>query len=444
MFFALLRWLASNVSTLLLAFILSVVVWVSAVVTTDPNEQAIYRPVNIEEINRDTNLVIVGEYQNQVRLSLEAPRTIWTRLNNNPGLVRAWIDLSGLEAGTHEVPVRASINASPVRIIRIEPQAVTVVLEPLESRTLPVQLIVTGDPPVGYRRGPALLNPSEVTVSGPRSLVSQIAQVRATLDIAGIRETRRVNVQVEAVDQNGDPLNLNSIPGARITVVPRSITVTQPVSLEGGYKNVVVKVVTMGTVATGYRLTNISVTPPNVTVFSTNPQLVNELPGFVDTLPVDLTNLNDDVEIRVALNLPSGISLVGEQSVLVQIGVAAIEGSLTVSLPVETLGLSPELAAHISPPTVDVIVAGPLPVLDTLTPASFRAVVDLTGLELGVHQLVPVVDLVPAQVIIQSVIPDNVEVIIDIAPTPTPVSLTQTTPNPLTGDQTAPTASAGP
>ena len=34
-----LRWLAKNLATLLLAFILALIVWVSAVTSADPNEQ---------------------------------------------------------------------------------------------------------------------------------------------------------------------------------------------------------------------------------------------------------------------------------------------------------------------------------------------------------------------------------------------------------------------
>ena len=37
-----LRWLGRNLSTLLLAFVLAVAVWVSAVVAADPNQEAAY------------------------------------------------------------------------------------------------------------------------------------------------------------------------------------------------------------------------------------------------------------------------------------------------------------------------------------------------------------------------------------------------------------------
>ena len=142
-------------------------------------------------------------------------------------------------------------------------------------------------------------------------------------------------------------------------------------------------------------LTSISVSPPTVTLYSDNPDLIEQIPGYVETLPVDLTNLSDDIEISTGLNLPENVNLVREPSVLVQVSVAAIEGSLTLSVPVEAINLSPDLQAIISPATVDVIVSGPLNVLDQLSPSNFRVIVDLADLPPGVYQRQVVVDLQP-------------------------------------------------
>ena len=159
-----------------------------------------------------------------------------------------------------------------------------------------------------------------------------------------------------------------------------------------------------------------------MTVFSSDPQLVADLPGFIETLPLNLESLSDDLEVRMQLNLPEGIDLVGEESVLVQIGVAAIEGSVTISVPIEPLGQTPNVAAQISPLLADLIISGPIPVLDLLTSDSFRVLVDITGLELGVYQLPIIVDLVPQEVIVDAVVPQTAEVIITLPPTATPTS----------------------
>lgn len=407
------RWLARNLSTLLLSFVLAVIVWASAVITADPNEEGPFGPVTIEQTGQASDLVITNEIPDQAILTIKAPRSIWEQLNNNPGLASAWIDLAGLAAGEHEVEVNTRVNLSPLRILEVEPAMVTVILEALTTKIFPVNLQVKGEPPLGYSKGSPEITPGQITVTGPASAVGRVKEVVASLDMNGASQSIKTVVPVRAMDENG-------VIVPEVVLTPKEVGVLQPISIMGGYKNVAVKVMTTGQVASGYRLTNISVTPPTITVYSTDPQLVNELPGYIETMPVDLTGLSDDTEFNAALNLPQGVSLVSEPSVLVQIGVAAIEGSLKLTVPVESLGLSPTLKSIISPASVDIIVNGPLPVLDTLTPASFRAVVDLTGLPEGTYQIEPNLDLIPEDIQLQAILPETVEVVIIIAPTETP------------------------
>lgn len=408
-----LRWLGRNFGSLLLSFILAVVVWVSAVVTSDPDEESIFQPVSLEVIGQAPDLILVEDLPDEAHLTLRAPRSIWTQLNNNPNLVSAWVDLSGLEAGTHDVPVRRSVEIDPVRVLRVDPETVEVVLESRITQQFPVQIVINGDPAAGHRPSAPSVEPADVTITGPESVVSRVANVRATLDITGATESSKHIVPLEALDQNGDPVS-------GLTISPRVVTLSQPIILEGGFKTVVVRVITEGQPAEGYRLTNISASPPTVTVFSNDQELVNQMPGYVETTPLRLTGLEEDADFRLDLALPEGVELVGEQSVLVQVSIAPIEGSITIRLPIEAVGLPPELQAEISPPTVDVIVTGPLPVLDTLGTDSFRAVLDLSGLEPGTSQLSPIVDLIPDRVEVQSILPQTVEVTIMERPTPTP------------------------
>ncbi len=415
-----LRWLLKNLGTLLLSFVLAVTVWASAVVTADPNQDGAFQPVTIERIGLAPDLLLTNEIPELAVMTLKAPRSIWDQLNRQPDLVRAWIDLTGLTSGEQEVKVNTSVGLSPIRIQSVEPAVIKIVLEQFTSKNLPVQVNVKGEPPLGYRKGQPQITPEQIAISGPASAVNRVASVSASLDISGSSQSVRTSVQVRALDETGSTIS-------GVVLSPKEISILQPISILGGYKNVAVKVVTTGQLAEGYRLTNISVTPPTITVYSSNPQLVNELPGYVETAPVDLTGLSDDTDFNIALQLPEGITLVSEPSVLVQVGVAAIEGSLTLSVPVETLGLPPTLAASISPLSVEIIITGPLPVLDGLTATSFRAVVNLTDLNEGTYQITPMLDLAPDEVQIQAILPEAVEVIIVTAPTPTaPAGLTPT------------------
>jgi YbbR domain-containing protein len=176
----------------------------------------------------------------------------------------------------------------------------------------------------------------------------------------------------------------------------------------------------MGRVASGYHLTDISVFPPVVTVFATDPDLVNALPGVVETQPLELQSAKEDISTRVALNLPEGISIVGEQTVLIQAGVSPIESSVTLAgEKVEIINLGEGLTAQVSPATVDVIVSGPLPLLDTLTRQDVRVTVDLSGLAPGTHQVAANVEVLIADVVVESILPNTIEVVITLGGVPT-------------------------
>jgi YbbR domain-containing protein len=241
-----------------------------------------------------------------------------------------------------------------------------------------------------------------------------VKSVQINYDISGVSETQNSSLTVEVLDENGDTIN-------GISISPDETTINLPISLLGGFKNVVVKVDTTGQIADGYRLTNLAVSPPTITVFSEDPRILDRLPGFVDTLPVDLSNLSDDSESSVGLRLPEGVTAVRNPDVLVQISIASIESSETFSVPVLITGLSPDFDAYIAPELVDVIVAGPINILESLETADVRVLLDLEGLPAGsLYQLTPEVDIIPDQLRAQTTLPETIEVEILLAPTPTP------------------------
>ena len=414
MLLAPLRWLGRNFGTLLVSFLLAVLVWVSAVVTADPNEEcALPYTVSIEIVGKDPNMLIMDQSQDQVSFTFYAPRSVCQKLESDRSSVRAWVNLSGLGAGVHDVPVQDQISMSLVRKVRMDPETIQITLEVLETKEFTITLVVSGEPPLAYKAETPVVDPGKVSISGPASLVDKIKEARANLDISGATETIRKTVSIVPVDDVGKLVT-------GVTLTPSVVSITQTIDLLGGYRNVIVKVVTTGQVASGYRLTNYFATPSSVIVFSSDPQLVNSLPGYIETKPVDLSNASDDFESLVELNLPEGVSVLSDSKVLVQVSIAAIESSMTISLPVEITGLAPGLEAEVAPSTVDVLLSGPVPELNKLQTSDVRVKVDLTGFGAGVYQIIPVVDLLPTQVKKASILPATVEVNISLAPTATP------------------------
>jgi YbbR domain-containing protein len=413
------RWISQNYRTFLWAFVLSVAVWVAAVTSADPDEtRALSSAVQLKVIGQDPSLVINSKLPAEVEVVLRAPRSIWEIIEANPQSVQALLDLSGLSSGEHTADLQVQVDARPVQIVSVTPNTVTFTLEALSAKTFAVDLSLAGVPAIGYQAGDASLDATEVVVAGAQSQVQKVERARISVNLGGIRENFDQTLKVEVLDENGQKVD-------GVTVSPETIQVTLPVTQQGGYRDVAVKVNMLGRVAGGYRLTEISVFPPVVTVFAADPELVSALPGVVETQPLDLQSARQDISARVALNLPAGISVVGEQTVLVEAGVSPIESSVTLSgEKIEVVNLADGLAAQVSPATLDVIVSGPLPILDTLTRQDVRVTVDLNELAAGTYQLAVKVDVLIADVVVESILPNTVEVVISTAEppavTPTP------------------------
>lgn len=406
--------LASNIRTFLLALVLGTAVWVSAVSSADPNEVRTYpKSVPIEIVGQDPSLVLTNELPTTMNIRIRAPRSVWDSLTTQENAVRAILDLSGLGAGEHTVAVKVQITVRPTQIVLQDPKTVTADLESLETKTLPLTLALNGQPAAGYQAGGATLGAKEATITGPTSLVKQAMRAQVTVSLDGVREAIDEPAAVQIIDAKGDVMH-------GLTVNPETVQAKVPISQQGGFRDVAVKVVVQGQIAAGYRLENISVFPPVVTVLGANATQVNSLPGVVETQPLNLQDAKQDISTRLALNLPKNITLVGAQTVQVQVSISPIQTSLTLqNQPININGLGAGLSAQVFPQTVDVIVSGPLPVLDKLASQDVKVTVNLTDLTPGTYQLKPEVEPLNGNVLVESMLPGTVEVVISVQGTPT-------------------------
>jgi YbbR domain-containing protein len=404
-----------NFPTLLTAFLLALAIWALAVISTDPSvEQPLQNPVPITIISQDPSFAITNSLPTEISVVLKAPKSVWERINADPNSVRALLDLSGLKEGEHTLPVQIQIGYHPAVLVSSSVPEVNVELERIESRSLPVGYVTMGSPAPGYSLGNVTISPQTATVLGPSSLVNSVAGLQASLPLNNTTESLSQNVSIIALDKSGDHVS-----GVKIT--PATAQISQTIEQRGGYRTVVVKVPITGQLASGYRLNNITVNPPLLTVYSNDPQLVENLPGFIETLPVDLTGISKDTDIKAKLNMPQGIQMDGEESVQVHLGVSPLEGSLTFSNQmVEMDGLQSGYSAKVSPTRVDVIISGPLPLLNKLTANDVHVVMDLSGMIPGDYQKKPVAKIAVDGLQVDSILPDTLEVIISVAGTPTP------------------------
>ena len=409
-----LRWLTRHIGNILLSIVLALVVWVVAVNEANPNREDTFRAIPLVFVNQPPDTIVYDLSATVVEVRLRAPESAWTSLSAR--VISATIDLGrgapGEDLHTVDINVPDPVGRT-VRVVRVEPAAISLKLEPAGSARVPVALNLIGEPPVGYKVGRLITEPSTVTVAGPASWVSQVDSASGEFSVQNARAAVSETIALTPVGANGQV-----VPNVRLE--PDRALTTVSIEQLAGFRDVAVKIELTGTIASGYRLVDVNVAPLTVTVFG-SPAELESLQGFVETEPIDIGGARASIEKDALLNLPAGVALLGQQSVRVSVKIEPIVGSLTVPSRPITVGLQAGLAARVSPESVEVILVGALPVLDAIDlEKDVRVIIDLSGLGIGTHQLAPKVET-PEGIVAQSILPATVQVTIERAPRGTPV-----------------------
>jgi YbbR domain-containing protein len=406
-----LRSLLGHFTSLLMAFILAVIIWSVATLESNPSREGyFFDTLPVELVNRPDDLIVFEKSVERVRVKVRAPQVSFDQLRATSFRVSA--NLARLDVGEHKVAIQVQVNDPRVAVVAIEPPEIKVRLEPLKTRTFDVRCDVLDAPPIGFTYRAPTVTPAQVVVSGATPLVDRVNDVSVDVYLRGAKATIEREIVVQARDAQG-----NIVSG--LTISPTVVLVKVPIEQRVGYKDVSIKTVLKGTAASGYWISNIVVNPSTVTIIG-NPDILAKIPGFVETVPIDVTGATTDISKRAVLSLPEGVSVLNNEGVTVQISVTPLLGGQTVRRKISVQGLKRGQTTTISPDSVEVILSGPLPNLQNLAADDVQVVVDVTGLAAGTHQLKPRVTAVPGALRVQNIVPDTVQVTLADLTTPTP------------------------
>ena len=391
--------------TILTALVLGVVVWVSAVTSSDPNEEVTYaEPIPITLLGLNPGLIITDQSSDTVSVTIKAPRSIQNQLQADPSQIRAVVNLSGLDSGEHTLTPQVSTLIGPTQIVKVSPLTIDFVLEKLTSKEFDITLRLTGSLPISYEAGKGTLEVQKVQVVGPQSQVDRVSSIVAAVDLTNTISSISRTVELRPLDSRG-------VLVTGVSLNPAQVNVEVPIKQLGGYRNVFVKINTTGSVARGFYLTGITANPPNITIYANDPTVAENMPSYIETAPIDLTGAGSNFEVQADLVLPDGIVVVGNQAVTVQVGVSAIQSSIRlIGIPVETINVTPGLKVALSPTTVDIYISGPLYLLETISSQNVKATLDMAQKTVGTYQMVPIVNLNNPSLRLDSILPVAIEV----------------------------------
>ncbi len=368
-------------ASLALAFLL----WAWVTTQRDPPDRRVYADLTLQAPDLPQPLQIAGELPT-VTIEVIGPRSVVDRVAR-AGL-RPTLDVSQVNGpGNYQAQVNVDLPAA-ARIDSITPSRVSLVVDETSTRTMHLDVAPAQINDPTRRLGVVEPAVSEVTVSGPKRLVDNIARVILPVDIGDRVDDFTADFVPTAIDAAEQPI-------PEVTILPSRVTTAVEVDQRG--RSVPVLVQTVGNPAQGYEIVG-SVANPATVLLDGPDELLADILSVV-TAPINVEGARDTVNSRTALQaLPAGVRVVnpidGSVVAVVQIRPRGVTQLLN-DLPIAIMDVPDGFTVSIEPTTLGVVVSASEDTLAGLSGSEISTSVSVAGLGAGRHQVRPSVTVPP-------------------------------------------------
>ena len=370
------RSLSQNLGYKLLSVVLAMVMW-SYVITSNPT---ITRDkwINNVEISltgqstlRDRGFAISTDTSalSSASVKVEVAQSSYGRVNSEN--VRVELDVSGIrQSGKQQVEL-TGVTAYG-RAVEVVPESVELDVELLDQRYVPVNVELVGEKAEGKWYNVSRINPSQITVSGPASLVQQVTSAQVNMEV-----TDNVTSVVRAepfvlLDASGNEMDSESLVCSTNSVnVGMDIYPTKVLNVSTDIAKVI-----SGEPAEGYHVESIEVQPESIEVAELVPE------------SIDVTGLTQSFSTRVSVSKLNDVKNLSSNQVNVTVHIVEEDTTKRFSnVPRTVVGVGEGLKARVEKTNLTVMVTGPYSVVQGLSRGDLIATVDVSGLKAGEYQL---------------------------------------------------------
>ena len=381
----------------LLALFLAVCLW-AGLITQDASltRERVFTDVPLaisgaETLRRNGLIVLSGlEEENlTARLRVEVPQREYNSVTYSNYSPR--VDLTRVsKAGQQDVKVTASSTLAYGTVQDVFPATLSVVVdEYVTNYRVPVSVNLIGEYPEGFYGGAFSRDPSALALSGPKSLVDQVARIYVDYDASMLAaEAGDVStaLPMRYVDREGNEIVSDLLEPTSSGVVLRTITVSQTLY---PIRELVISEADLisGEPAKGYQVTNVEISPKVLRAAGAE-DILNDLESLFTESTASVNGAAESFHTSLRVRRPSEIAYLNTTSIDVAVTVEPVIISSTLSnvrLSVRGTGANVKAATDVR--TVSAVVTGPQLVLEALRTADVSAYVDVTGLEDGEYIL---------------------------------------------------------
>ena len=227
----------------LLAVAISFALWLVVVNIDDPVISYTHSGIKVEVVNGDslTSKGKIYEILNNtdtISVTLIGKRSIIESIGKDD--IKAVADIQDITLmNTVAIKVTTNRNYNQLDAIKSDINALELNIENLKEEHLPINVIVEGEPASGYIVGDISTNQNTVRVTGPESVVDNIAKAECIVSVSGRTSDISTTADIRLLDEFGEPVEHDNL-SANINFINVSATVlaTKAVDVVYSYSGV--------------------------------------------------------------------------------------------------------------------------------------------------------------------------------------------------------------
>lgn len=375
------------------------------------SQNAQTRPVSVQIVaaNQPAGTILIGSLPEVTDIRYFV--TDQTDVSFTSSNFSAQVDLSQVQAGPESQSVQVKVvSADPrIQVLSTTPAFVSVRLEKVEPKDVTV-VVIPGVVPDGLEIRPPQQSIQTATVRGAESDIARVTQVRAIvpIDASGIDIDR--DFTLTAVDELGEPVR-------GVDVEPSTVRVTMVVFKDRTTATVPIVPTIVGQLGAGFEVVRVSVSAPVVSLEGDAADLANLTTAR--TQPISIAGRTTDLDTTVAFDLPSGVTAVTPQQVIVHVFVRAVSESRTFNAGIVVAGARADRTYSLSVAQALLTIGGSPPDLDRLSGAALVVSANVADLDVGTHEVTLTIS-VQAGLTVLAISPASVTVTITSAASPSP------------------------
>lgn len=322
--------------------------------------------INVDDL-KSSKLALAPNQELSVTLKIEGNTGDINKIKKSDFKVQ--VDLSEYvwKKGDNKVPVSIVDYPITVNVKNTNTLTVLIKIEELTEKTMKVESNINVTPETGYYASEAIINPSEIEISGAESAINRVEKL--------VVEDTRVNVNQDIIgDYKIKALDKDNKEVQDVTLSTDKVKVEVKVS-KG--KLVKINIPLSGALPEGLKLKGLESDKEYIEILGNK----EDIDGIseISTEIIDLSSITESKEFNLRIIPPEGVEIAeGEEYLRVKVNVLKYSNK-EFTIPYTIKGASQDVKITTDKEKIKVIIGGYESDLEKLNEENVKAYIDLTG-----------------------------------------------------------------